>query len=170
VKLPVMLHAEPAAATVRAVPRLDRALTDPLQGLRLLVVDDDADALELFGMLLRQAGAEVRTAASVAEALAALRVWPADVVVSDIEMPGQNGYALVRALRGGDVPRGERVPAVAVTAYGGVAERIKILSAGFDAYVPKPVEPDELAAVIARLVSRDHAGRAPDTAPPPGEA
>jgi CheY-like chemotaxis protein len=134
------------------------------------VVDDDADALDVFGMMLRQAGADVQTAGSVAEALAALHAWPADVVVSDIEMPGENGYALIRALRGGAVARGDRLPAVAVTAYGGVAERIKILSAGFDAYVPKPVEPDELAAVIARLVSRAHGGGAParsGAGPPP---
>ena len=166
VKLPVMLHAEGQVPLSRVRP----ALTAPLQGLRLLVVDDDADALELFGMVLRQAGAEVQTAASVAEALATLRAWPADVVVSDIEMPGENGYALIRALRDGAVARGDRLPAVAVTAYGGVAERIKILSAGFDAYVPKPVEPDELAAVIARLVSRARGGGAlarPGAEPPP---
>jgi signal transduction histidine kinase/CheY-like chemotaxis protein len=166
VKLPVMLHAEGRVPLSRVRP----ALRTPLQGLRLLVVDDDADALDVFGMMLRQAGADVQTAGSVAEALAALHAWPADVVVSDIEMPGENGYALIRALRGGAVARGDRLPAVAVTAYGGVAERIKILSAGFDAYVPKPVEPDELAAVIARLVSRAHGGGAParsGAGPPP---
>ena len=161
VRLPVMLHAEGSAPALTPLPRVTPELTAPLKGLRLLVVDDDADALDLFVTLLRHAGADVRTAGSVAEGLAALRAWEADVVVSDIEMPGENGYVLIRALRGGAVPHGDRLPAVAVTAYGGVAERVKILSAGFDAYVPKPVEPDELAAVIARLVSRARAGRPP---------
>jgi CheY-like chemotaxis protein len=77
-----------------------------------------------------------------------------EAIVSDIEMPEQNGYALIQTVRGGAVPRGDRIAAVAVTAYSGVHERIRILSAGFDAYVPKPVEPDELAAVIVRLLSR----------------
>ena len=81
------------------------------------------------------------------------------MVVSDIEMPGESGYALIRKLRGGEVAHGDRIPAVAVTAYGGVTERIKILSAGFDSYIAKPVEPDELAAVIGRLVIRARAAR-----------
>ena len=88
-----------------------------------------------------------------------LGAWEPDVVVSDIEMPDQDGYAFIRQLRGGDVPGRGRVPAVAVTAYGGVGERIKILSAGFDAYVAKPVEPGELAAIIGRLVTRTRAAR-----------
>ena len=74
-------------------------------------------------------------------------------------MPEQDGYVFIRQLRGGHVPGGERIPAVAVTAYGGVGERIKILSAGFDAYVAKPVEPGELAAIIGRLVVRARTGR-----------
>jgi CheY-like chemotaxis protein len=125
-----------------------------LGGISLLVLDDDTDALELFATVLRRAGADVRVARSVREAIGLLQAWEPDVIVSDIEMPEENGYAFIRRLRGGEVPNGERIPAVAVTAYGGVSERIKIASAGFDSYVAKPVEPDELAAIIGRLVTR----------------
>ncbi len=157
VKLPLMLHVEPAAEAAR--PGWSGAPTDSLAGVSLLVLDDDTDALDLFAAVLRQAGAEVRTARSVREALDLLRAWEPDVVVSDIEMPEENGYAFIRKLRGGKVPRGDRIPAVAVTAYGGVSERIKIVSAGFDSYVAKPVDPDELAAIIGRLVTRARAAR-----------
>jgi signal transduction histidine kinase/ActR/RegA family two-component response regulator len=157
VKLPLMLHAEseraePAGAGHRAAPMTS------LGGISLLVLDDDTDALELFATVLRQAGAEVRVARSVREALDLLRAWEPDVIVSDIEMPEESGYAFIRKLRG-EVAHGERIPAIAVTAYGGVNERIKIVSAGFDSYVAKPVEPDELAAIIGRLVARARTAR-----------
>ncbi len=154
VTLPLMLHAEPSARVEAAGPGHRVRSMAALGGIGLLVLDDDTDALELFATVLRQAGAEVRVARSVREAIGLLRAWAPDVIVSDIEMPEENGYAFIRRLRGGEVPNGERIPAVAVTAYGGVSERIKIVSAGFDSYVAKPVEPDELAAIIGRLVTR----------------
>jgi signal transduction histidine kinase/ActR/RegA family two-component response regulator len=157
VRLPLMLHADAPAERVRPPSR--RARTAALGGISLLVVDDDLDALDLFGEMLRQGGADVRTARSVREALEILEGWEPDVVVSDIEMPVENGYALIRQLRGGRIVHGDRIPVVAVTAYGGVTERIRILSAGFDSYIAKPVEPDELAAVIGRLVNRARALR-----------
>jgi len=157
VKLPLMLHVEPAADPIGAAWRLPPLSS--LGGLALLVLDDDTDALDLFATVLRQAGAEVRTARSVREALELLAAWEPDAIISDIEMPEENGYAFIQRLRGGEIPHGERIPAVAVTAYGGVSERIKIVSAGFDSYVAKPVEPDELAAIIGRLVTRARAGR-----------
>jgi len=158
VKLPRMLHVDGGAES--GVPGWRLGTPASLAGIALLVVDDDTDALDLFATVLRQAGAEVRTARSVREALTILAMWEPDVVVSDIEMPEENGYVFIRRLRGGEVPHGERIPAVAVTAYGGVSERIKIASAGFDSYVAKPVEPDELAAIIGRLVARARASRA----------
>jgi signal transduction histidine kinase/CheY-like chemotaxis protein/HAMP domain-containing protein len=156
VTLPVMLHAEAERGDATTPARRPAPVT-ALAGIRLLVLDDDTDALDLFATVLRQAGAEVRLARSVPEAIALLQAWEPDVVVSDIEMPEENGYAFIRRLRGGEVPRGERIPAIAVTAYGGVNERIKIVSAGFDSYVAKPVEPDELAAIVGRLVTRNRA-------------
>jgi signal transduction histidine kinase/CheY-like chemotaxis protein len=154
VKLPLMLHAESSERVEAAVPGHRVQSMAALGGIGLLVLDDDTDALELFATILRQAGAEVRVARSVREAIGLLGAWEPDVIVSDIEMPEENGYAFIRRLRGGEVPNGERIPAIAVTAYGGVSERIKIVSAGFDSYVAKPVEPDELAAIIGRLVTR----------------
>jgi CheY-like chemotaxis protein/nitrogen-specific signal transduction histidine kinase len=158
VKLPRMLHVDAGAEA--GVPGWRLGTPSSLAGIALLVVDDDTDALDLFATVLRQAGAEVRTARSVREALALLATWEPDVIVSDIEMPEENGYVFIQRLRGGEIPHGERIPAVAVTAYGGVSERIKIASAGFDSYVAKPVEPDELAAIIGRLVARARATRA----------
>ena len=156
VKLPLMLHAETERA---AGAGHRRSATVSLSGISLLVLDDDTDALELFATVLCQAGAEVRVARSVREALDLLRAWEPDVIVSDIEMPDESGYVFIRKLRDGEVAHGERIPAIAVTAYGGVNERIKIVSAGFDSYVAKPVEPDELAAIIGRLVARARAAR-----------
>jgi signal transduction histidine kinase/ActR/RegA family two-component response regulator len=153
VKLPRMLHAE-AAERGDAVLAGHRAVPVTLADIKLLVLDDESDALDLFATVLRQAGAEVRVARTVREAFELLSAWEPDVVVSDIEMPEENGYAFIRRLRSGEVHGGERVPAIAVTAYGGVSERIKILSSGFDAHVAKPVEPEELAAIIGRLVAR----------------
>jgi signal transduction histidine kinase/ActR/RegA family two-component response regulator len=159
IRLPLMLHAE----TDRRLPTALRPLVGPapssLAGVRLLVVDDDSDALDLFALVLRQAGAEVRTVPSVREAFDVLATSQPDVIISDIEMPEESGYTFIQKLRGGQILHGDRIPAVAVTAYGGVTERIRILSAGFDAYVAKPVEPDELAAVISRLVTRSRSMR-----------
>jgi signal transduction histidine kinase/CheY-like chemotaxis protein len=158
VKLPLMLHADGERADATG-PGTRAAPMATLSGISLLVLDDDTDALELFATVLRQAGAEVRMARSVREAIDLLRAWEPDVIVSDIEMPEESGYVLIRKLRGGEIAHGERIPAIAVTAYGGVNERIKIVSAGFDSYVAKPVEPDELAAIISRLVTRARAVR-----------
>src|SRR6185436_3843731 len=118
VRLPRMLYAEAPPEGGR--PPTRRARTTALGGISLLVVDDDADALDLFAEMLRQGGADVRAAPSVRAALDILERWEPDVVVSDIEMPGENGYALIHQLRGGRIPHGDRIPVVAVTAYGGV--------------------------------------------------
>jgi hypothetical protein len=81
-----------------------------------------------------------------------LGAWRPDVIISDIEMPHENGYAFIRRLRGLSPEAGGTVPAVAVTAHGGVVDRIRVLSAGFQMHVPKPVEPAELVAAVAALV------------------
>jgi CheY-like chemotaxis protein len=104
--------------------------------------------------MLTQTGAVVRTVTSAAAALEALGEWTPDVIVSDIGMPGEDGYVLIRKIRALEADRGGRIPAIAVTAFGSVQDRIRILSAGFDSHVPKPVEPAELATVIASLLAR----------------
>jgi signal transduction histidine kinase len=123
----------------------------PLDGVRVLVVDDQPDARELLALVLGRAGARVSTAASAAEALEAFVREGAEVLVSDIGMPAEDGYSLVGRIRA--TPAG-RVPAVALTAYATEEDRRRALAAGFDAHVAKPVEPTELVSVIGGLVAR----------------
>jgi len=124
-----------------------------LDGIRVLVVDDEPDSNEVVGALLSAAGAEVRVAASAPQAREVLGRWRPDVVVTDIGMPGEDGYALVtwlKAARDGTCP-----PAVALTAYASREDRVRLLSAGFQAHVAKPVDPDELVAVVASVARAD---------------
>lgn len=126
-----------------------------LSGLRLLLVDDDDDdGRDMMAHMLRMAGAEITTASSAQEALAAMAAAIPDLVVSDIGMPGEDGLALVRKLRLLDGEHGGRVPAVALTAYARGQDRASALRAGFNAHVAKPVESSEIIAVIASLCGR----------------
>ena len=124
----------------------------PLRGFQLLVVDDDQDALDMLSLLLTDAGASVRTAASAAEALALLRWIRPDVLLSDLAMPDEDGYSLIRSLRTIERHSGRRTPAVALTAYVRVQDRARAVDAGFDVFVEKPVDPEELVSVIGGLV------------------
>ena len=156
VKLPLLIHAETQPG-LRVHPRaggvVPRATDGALDGLKVLLVDDESDALDLFSTVLAGAGAETRAARSSSEAQAILDGWLPDVLLSDIEMPGEDGYALIRDVRRRAGPTGI-VPAVAVTAYGRLEDRVRVLEAGFQMHVVKPVEPSELIAVIASLVRR----------------
>jgi CheY-like chemotaxis protein len=120
--------------------------------VQLLVVDDDQDALDMLSLLLGEAGASVRTATSAAEALALLRWIRPDVLLSDLAMPEEDGYSLIRSLRALEREGGRRTPAVALTAYVRVQDRARAVDAGFDVFVEKPVDPDELLSVIGGLV------------------
>ena len=143
----------PASTTRRAVP----AMLPPasLTGLRVLVVDDEADARALVAAVLKQAGAQVTQAASADDALAQLTSGNFfDALVSDIGMPDKDGYMMLRAIRQLPAERGGLIPAVALTAFGRSTDRIRALAAGFQAHIPKPVEPVELVVVIASLVGR----------------
>jgi signal transduction histidine kinase/ActR/RegA family two-component response regulator len=125
-----------------------------LDGLRVLVVDDEPDTLEALSAALTGYGARVRTALSTREALASLDRGDVDVLVADIGMPGEDGYTLVRELRGRPPDRGGRIPAAALTAYARPVDAERALAAGFQVHVTKPVEPGDLAAIIARLSGR----------------
>ncbi len=125
-----------------------------LRGLRVLVVDDQEDAREALRVILGQAGIAVTVAASSAEALAALERARPDVILSDLGMPNEDGYALIRRIRDRAPEDGGRIPAAAVTAYTGREERARSLAAGFDAHVAKPIDPDGLLAVVADLARR----------------
>jgi CheY-like chemotaxis protein len=130
-------------------------LEDPraLDGVRVLVVDDERDTRELIKAILVRCGAEPKTCESVSEALEALRSWRADVILSDIGMPGEDGYSLMKRLIGGD-SGGEPIPVVALTAYAGTEDRTRALDAGFRVHLAKPIEPGELVAVISNLVGK----------------
>lgn len=153
VKLPLMV------AEVREQPIAKResvGLTGPsLAGLRILVVDDDPAAVELITGVLVQAGGDVRgSRAADDEALHTLEQWRPDVLVSDIEMPGQDGYTLIRKVRALDPERGGKTPAIALTAFSRPEDRIRSFVAGFNIHVSKPVDPGELTTIIASLVGR----------------
>jgi two-component system CheB/CheR fusion protein len=124
-----------------------------LDGLRVLVVDDEADARRLLDKVLSDAGALVTAVGSVAEALEAVATTNPQVLVSDIAMPGQDGYDLIRQVRGMGLTAKE-LPAVALTAFAHKEDRRRVLLAGYQIHVTKPVDPHELTAVIASLAGR----------------
>jgi PAS domain S-box-containing protein len=126
----------------------------PLTGLRVLVVDDDADARTVVSDALAQCGASTAAAASAREALQVIHEFRPDVLVSDIAMPGEDGYALIRRVRALGTQGIGDVPAVALTGFAEAEDRRRALMAGFQQFVPKPVEADALAAVVRTLAGR----------------
>ncbi len=125
-----------------------------LGGLRVLVVDDEPDARQLLTTMLLQHEAQVIAVSSAPEALVVLQKFQPDVLVSDIGMPQEDGYSLIRKIRALPGEKGGRTPAVALTAYARAEDRTKALNAGFQLHVAKPVNPTELAAVVANLAGR----------------
>ena len=156
VRLPISMTQKRADgdATAPPPPSVTSEPARDLDGARVLVVDDDPDGLELIVTMLRRANAEPRTANSVAAAIAVLKSWRPDVVVSDLEMPGEDGYTLLRRVQELERELGIQLPAVALTAYGRIEDRVRTLSAGFAMHIPKPVDPVELATVIGALARR----------------
>ncbi|NJL23666.1 MAG: response regulator, partial [Leptolyngbyaceae cyanobacterium SM1_3_5] len=125
-----------------------------LEGLRVLVVDDESDARELVTTVLRSQGAEVAIACSVSEALRQITEFQPQVMVSDIGMPLEDGYSLMRRVRSLAIECGGRIPAVALTAYAREEDRRRALMVGFQSHVAKPVNPIELVMVVASLAGR----------------
>jgi CheY-like chemotaxis protein len=126
-----------------------------LDGLRVLVVDDERDSRELAVAALMLRGAEVISCESAIEALEEMERQPFDVLVSDIGMPEMDGYWLINKIRQLPAERGGRIPAVALTAYVGIEDRRRVLLAGYQMHIPKPVEPAELTSLIASLAERN---------------
>jgi signal transduction histidine kinase/DNA-binding response OmpR family regulator len=146
--LPQLARSERPAAghrDARSAARLD--------GLRVLLVDDEADTRECLSLVLRQYGAEVRAASSGAEALARFEEGEVDVLLSDLAMPGEDGFSLIRRIRALPEGRG-RVPAAALSAHVRAEERARAILAGFDLHLPKPIEPAALAAAVLNLAGR----------------
>ncbi|HJQ83123.1 MAG TPA: ATP-binding protein [Candidatus Binatia bacterium] len=148
-RLPLAEGTGPAAA-----PRDDRppaaAAPSALAGVKVLVVEDDPYARDVVTALLARHGAEVHPTASVREAVADVAATPPDVVVADIAMPDEDGYALVRRLRAMERERGGHLPVIAVTALASAEDRERALGEGFDEHLTKPIEPAELLRVVAR--------------------
>jgi CheY-like chemotaxis protein len=124
-----------------------------LTGLRLLLIDDEPDVLEMLAAYLSSRGAAVLVAADVAEGLQKLKESRPDVVVCDIGMPGLDGYNFIEVLRGFPPAEGGATPVVALTAYARPEDRRRAIVHGFDMHVAKPLDPGELAAVIERLAT-----------------
>ena len=159
VRLPVNAVHRPAHAAEdeldpSAGPGEARVVAGELSGIRVLVVDDQADARILISRLLQDSGAEVQTAASADEALRLLADHRPDVLVSDIGMPEANGFELLKRVRALEQQEGGRVPAIALTAFARFEDRTRALRAGFLVHVSKPVDPSELIAIVASVAGR----------------
>ena len=152
VTLPFMVHARVVPA---AVARQEGATEPRLSGLRIVVCDDQEDSRDLIAFLLTQQGAIVTLACSGAEAYAAVRDHPPDVLLSDIEMPDETGYALIGRVRALPAEQGGTVPAVAMTAHGSREDKDRALAAGFQRHLPKPFQPADLFALVDDLARRE---------------
>jgi CheY-like chemotaxis protein len=154
----VRLPLHPAEAAGRPAPCAQPLVfvgTPPLNGIRVLVLDQNQDERDLLRTVLLQRGASVRTVSSVAEALELLEGWRPDILVTDSLSPGHDSYELVGKVQSLDADRGGRIPALALTTFGRTDERLAPLLAGVHRDLSKPVEPALLTAEIARLTGRE---------------
>jgi CheY-like chemotaxis protein len=124
-----------------------------LQGIQVLVVDDDADNLELITFILEQSGAVVTSVSSAEEALQLFYQTQPNILIADLGMPRMDGYTLIRQVRALPPEQGGQVPAIALTAYAAEIDRQKALEAGFQLHIPKPLEPETLVDAIVQITS-----------------
>ena len=150
IRIPVLpSHAHDGQPHVAEMPTAETRL----DGISVLLTEDDADGRQVLTLILEIAGAKVKAAASVREALSAFDDFLPDVLVSDVGMPDEDGYALIRQVRARDVSRGGSTPAIALTGYANPEDRARLLAAGFQVHVRKPVEPSEIVSAIASLAA-----------------
>ncbi|MBH8565660.1 PAS domain S-box protein [Nostoc sp. CENA67] len=157
VKLPLnpkASHPLSSSTPQSPIPSDSLQLDASLLGVRVLVVDDEADTREFTTTVLEQCQAVVQAVASVKEALEVISQWKPDVLVSDIGMPEEDGYSLIRKLRSQPPEQGGKIPAAALTAYARAEDRMRAIKEGYQLHLPKPIEPAELATVVASLVGR----------------
>jgi len=133
----------------------------PRSNLKLLIVDDDANTRTLLTEALEAGGAHVRASASASEAQQTLAAWHPDLIISDVGMPRETGYELIRRVRGLPADKGGRTPAIACTGYARDEDRARAAHAGFDAVVPKPVDLDLLVETIAHVAGVRDPGSGP---------
>jgi PAS domain S-box-containing protein len=153
-RAPISKPAAPPAEQPEQAPDTQLPRAASLHGQRVLVVDDEEDARELSRTVLNEAGADVQTASSAREAFALLQSYRPHVLVSDIGMPGEDGFSLIQRVRALPDGEGGNVAAVALTAFTRGQDKTRALAAGFDAHLSKPVHPDELTASVAALARR----------------
>jgi signal transduction histidine kinase/CheY-like chemotaxis protein len=158
VRLPIMIASQPgdsldgdAAVGGPFVGTTSFEFSPVLAGIRVLIAEDEPDSREMLEVVLRGCGAEVRACESAADCYSEFQIWRPDVLVSDLGMPGEDGYSLIGRIRALPPEKGGKVPAMALTAYARVEDRVRVLSAGFQTHAPKPVEPAELVAAVASL-------------------
>jgi len=165
VKLPLLATAGDTNGSIRRHPIAGASPGDVhferLDGIRVLVVEDEPIASEALLVLFDSCGAEARVAGSANDALGIFETWQPDVLVSDIAMPGEDGYSLIRKIRLRPAKRGGATPAVALTAYAKIEDRLTILTAGFQMYLSKPADPHELIAVVSSLAKHRHPDERP---------
>ncbi len=125
-----------------------------IKGLQVLIVDDEADARELLQIVLEQAGASVTAVGSVSEALNIIEQLQPDILLSDIGMPGEDGYSLIQKTKNLKTKSGKQLPVAAITAYARAEDRVRALQAGFQTHLPKPIDPTQLIAVVTTLAER----------------
>jgi signal transduction histidine kinase/ActR/RegA family two-component response regulator len=161
VLLPVRADVRPTENSSAAEAAGEIVTAGALDGLRVLVVDDDPQARELLAAILENAGAEARLVGATRDALDLLHGWWPDVLLSDVEMPDDDGYSLMEQVSALSQPDHPPVTAVAVTAHSRPEDRQRAVASGFQWHLPKPVEPSELVAVIASLRQRSRTGLSP---------
>jgi len=143
-----------SARMLKALAGPSDASTPSLEGVRVLVVDDDAEFLDLCAMTLRRAGADVRTASSAARAQELIELWQPKVLLTDLAMPGEDGFTLANALRTSVSTKRIDLAIIAMTAYGTPETRARAVRSGCDLYLTKPIDPAGLAAAVAEVVRR----------------
>lgn len=149
---PEVRRSRPESTGAWATPHLtELKMSESLTDVQVLLVDDDADTLQVLSVMLADAGAKVVTATSATQALEVLQWHRPNVLVSDLEMPGEDGYSLIEQIRSLENIEKGQLPAVALTSYVRIEDRARALSAGFNMFVPKPIEPTELINAIANL-------------------
>ena len=160
IRLPLMVAHAKASDEERVHPHVDgeAALhfhpSPALEGVKVLIVDDEPESLLILSTVLTRSGAYIKTATSAEEGFAQVKAWRPDVIVSDIGMPGEDGYSFMKRVKTWMKETGAWIPAVALTAYARAEDRMKALASGYQIHVPKPVEPAELITVLVSLVNR----------------
>lgn len=125
-----------------------------LDGLRVLLIDDEPEARSIFGTVIRRAGAEVKACTSASEGLAEVARWRPDVILSDIAMPEEDGYSFIAKVRSLSHDQGGETPAAALTAYAREQDRLQTLAAGYQMHIAKPIDPNDLVTMVMRLAGR----------------